>query len=308
MKAGKVKRILVDTKQNGVVMSIEDATRLSRVALKELSWLFLHIHKQKGSLALPRVYLDFLAKFDPVHWSSFYESQEKLDTIAFLVIFEAEDIKEMAREIRELSPEDANEFRAELEHEMMSLIEDEDDLDSVWNFYVPNAKEIKEYLESTSIDQQKKDSLQLYFMLTCFITQISQFLALVTHGKTMHDLVQLAVAGDDIAFCQAVQIDRTVLFGVPYFRQRLSRIQLGREKELLHSLSRAMNGKIWANRFPSPELWVVFSILQRADLLKSLTRTELLDICVELKVHKGDDPGKISSKRSEFLRRQAGSF
>ena len=68
-----------------------------------------------------------------------------MDTIPFLVVFQAEDIKEMAREIRELSPEDADEFREELKQEMISLIEDEDDHDSVWSFYVPNAKEVKEY-------------------------------------------------------------------------------------------------------------------------------------------------------------------
>ncbi len=289
-------------------ISSNDALSLCKAALKELSWLFLHIHRQGGSIALPRIYIDFLARYDQVHWSTFYESQEKLDTIPFLVIFEVDDIKEIAREIRELSPSEADELRQEIEREMLSWIGEEDQKSGSWSFYVPNEKEIRDYLESTTLDQQKKDAVRLYFMLTCFITQISQFLALVTHGKTMHDLVRLAIAGDDIAFCQAVQIDRTVLFGIPYFRKRLSQIQLGREKELLHSLSRAMEGKIWSNRFPSPELWVVFSILQRAGLLKSLTRDELLDICVTLKVHKGHDAAKISAKRAEFLKRQAGVF
>lgn len=275
-------------------------------ALSEFSWLFLHINRSNGTLSLPLQFIDFFCKVKQPDWASYYESQEQLDTIPVLLFFEPEDITQMAREIRQLSPDEVHAYRKEIEGHFFEVFGVLDS--SPFDFHFPTPKEAEEYLLKTSLEEQQKDLVNAYLLFTTFLTQTFQFLALATHGRTMHELVKAAMGGDDIAFCQAVQIDRTVLFAIPYFRNRLIRMQLGNESTLLQSVGRAMSGKLWGGRFPNPEMWVVFSILQRAGQLKSMTNDQLLDICVQLKVHKGSDPNTISKRKNEFLKRQGRVF
>lgn len=275
-------------------------------ALEEFSWLFLHLKKNNGTLSFPRQFIEFFCNVKQPDWASYYQSQEQLDTIPILLFFEPEDIKRMADELRQLSPDEVHQYRKEVE---ISLLEVFGEIESSpFDFHFPTPKEAEDYRHNTPLEQQQKDLGNAYLLLTAFVTQTFQFLALATHGRTMHELVSAAMDGDDIAFCQAVQIDRTVLFAIPYFRNRLIRMQLGNEQTLLQSVGRAMGGKLWGSRFPNPEMWVVFSILHRAGCLKSMTNDQLLDICVQLKVHKGSDPNTISKRKNEFLKRQGRVF
>lgn len=286
--------------------SFESITATLQSALQEFSWLFLHLKKNKGTLNFPNQLIDFFCKVKQPDWASYYESQTQLDTIPILLFFEPEDIKEMADEIRQLSPDEVHEYRKQVEDQLLEMFGELES--SPFDFRSPTPKEAKEYLQTASLEQQQKDLVTAYLLFTAFVTQTFQFLALATHGKTMHELVTAAMSGDDISFCQAVQIDRTVLFAIPYFRNRLIRMQLGNEQTLLQSVGRAMSGKLWGSRFPNPEMWVVFSILHRTGCLKSMTNDQLLDICVQLKVHKGSDPNTISKRKNEFLKRQGRVF
>jgi hypothetical protein len=275
-------------------------------ALEEFSWLFIHIQRNNGTLSLPREFIDFFCKVKQPDWASYYESQQKLDTIAVMIFFEPEDIREMADEIRQLPPADVHAYRKEIEDYVCA--EFGELKSSPFDFHFLSPKEVEVYLQTTSLDQQQKDLVKAYLMFTTFITQTFQFLALATHGRTMHELVTAAIDGDDVAFCQAIQIDRTVLFAIPYFKNRLIQMQLGHETTLLQSVGRAMSGKLWGGRFPNPEMWVVFSILHRDGRLKSMPLDQLLDICVQLKVHKGTDTNTISKRKNEFLKRQGRAF
>ncbi|MDP3517165.1 MAG: hypothetical protein Q8S94_08355 [Pseudohongiella sp.] len=241
-------------------------------------------------------------------WASYYESQQKLDVLPILAFFDSEQIKDLAAELERLSPDEVVRRRKEIEDEFFELFDDDESESSPFDVRFMTPQEEAEYLRDTPLDQRQKDLLHSYLFFTAFVTQTFQFLALATHGKTMHELVTIAMSGDDIAFCQAIQVDRTVLFAIPYFRQRLIRMQLGNERNMLESLGRAISGKLWGNRFPNPELWITFSILNRVELLKSLSNKQILDICVRLKVLKTDDENIISKRKSEFLRRQGRTF
>src|SRR5690606_3116099 len=107
---------------------------------------------------------------------------------------------------------------------------------------------------------------------------------LMSFGRTMTTLVRLAAQGNDAAFCQAVQIDKTVLSGIPYFRQRLIRAQIGREPVFLAKLGRAIAGPINRKKFDYPELMLVFAMLDDEGLLDMPTN-RLMDICEDLGVY-----------------------
>lgn len=282
--------------------SLENTIKAIEMTLKEYSWLFIHINKNHGTLSLPKHIIDFVTKFEQRTWSIFYESQQKLNTIPFLCFFEPEEIEAFMSEVRELPSDDVDQLRTEIEAALIEELSNDESED--FDFEIPTRQEIEEYLKTTPIDQQQKDLLKAYFFCTAFLTQSFQFLSLVTHGRTMHELVTSAIEGDDIAFCHAVQIDRTVLFTIPYFRERLIRLQLGKEKTLLESLGRSIQIKPYGVRYKNPELWLVFSILHRAEYLKPMPLEDLLALCVRLNVYRGYSTKAIGKRRSEFLRRQ----
>jgi hypothetical protein len=273
-----------------------------REALAQFSELFVHISKNKGRLTLPKYLTNFYVNVEQPPWATYYESQEKLDTLSLLAILEPEVIKSLADEIRSLPPDEVSAFKADLEIE---LLEEFRAIDAIeYDFVMPSAREIKEYQETTSEEQKKKDISQAYFLLTAFILQTYQFIALVTHGRTMHDLVRLAMDGDDIAFFEAIQIDRTLLYANSYFRKRLLQFQLNSKQSELDSLSRFMKLKLYGEKYDYPELWITFSILNRAGFLKGMPLDDLLDLCLELKVYSGNNTKAIGKQRSKFLRKQ----
>ena len=223
-------------------LSLQNVKGVIKESLLRFSDLFVHINKHKGRLVLPREITNYFTSVDQPPWASYYESQEKMDTIALLVFIDPDDLKSMAEEIRSLPVEEAKTFKAELESQFLDVLKEMDETEL--DFDLPSAKEIQEYLATTSLEQQQKDLLQAYFLFTTFILQTYQFIALVTHGRTMHDLVVLAMDGDDIAFFQAVQIDRTLLFANPYFQKRLTKLQLSGDRAKLDTLARFMRLKL----------------------------------------------------------------
>ncbi|MBL4573117.1 MAG: hypothetical protein JKY86_08590 [Gammaproteobacteria bacterium] len=283
-------------------LSFQNTKDVIRESLFRFSDLFVHIHKHKGSLVLPRELINHYTNVEQPPWASYYESQEKMDTIALLVFIEPEDVASMAKELRSLPSEEVQEYKAELESQYLDMFKDMDETEL--DFDIPSAKEIKEYQKTTSLEQQQKDILTAYFLFTTFILQTYQFIALVTHGRSMHDLVRLAMEGDDIAFCQAVQIDRTLLFANPYFQKRLTLLQLKGKQSQLDELARFMKHKLYGEKYDSPELWIAFSILNRTGYLKSMPLDDLLDLCLDLNVYSGNNTKAIGKQRSKFLKRQ----
>jgi hypothetical protein len=286
--------------------TISSSYQNTKVAIKEsltqFSELFVHINKNKGRLALPKYLTNFYVNVEQPPWATYYESQEKMDTLSLLSILEPEVIKSLADEIRSLPPDEASEFKTNLELELIEAFKEIDAIE--YDFVMPSTREIKEYQKTTSEEQKKKDISQAYFFCTAFILQTYQFIALVTHGRTMHDLVHLAMGGDDIAFFEAVQIDRTLLYANPYFRKRLLQLQLSSKQSELDSLSRFMKLKLYGEKYDYPELWITFSILNRTGFLKEMALDELLDLCLELKVYSGNNTKAIGKQRSKFLKKQ----
>ncbi len=126
----------------------------------------------------------------------------------------------------------------------------------------------------------------------------------MTHGHTMTDLVRMAKEGDDKAFWMAVQIDRTVLFDIPYFSKRLIQVQLGDERDFLKKLSNAMKGRILGHGFPHRKLWLVFAILEDQGSL-NMPLDELLNVCIDLGVHGGiTDTNTFGKRRIAYISRK----
>ncbi len=118
-------------------------------------------------------------------------------------------------------------------------------------------------------------------------------------------LVEKAKSGSDDAFCKAVQIDRTVLFGIPYFSNRLLRLQLSDDELLKRKLSNAIKGKILSPKRSYPLLWVFFSSLDDAGCL-DIPLKRLMTICENLDIY-GNGPNhdeeSLRKLRQDFRRK-----
>ncbi|MCP5345364.1 MAG: hypothetical protein R3F41_04900 [Gammaproteobacteria bacterium] len=133
-------------------------------------------------------------------------------------------------------------------------------------------------------------------------------MSLVTFGRHICDLVADAENGDDEAFCKAVQIDKTILFGIPYFHKRLIRAQLGSEPEFLHKLALALESPSLGRRISYPQLMFVFAILDDEGLL-DMPLDELLTFCEELGVYGreyGVEDTESLRKRRKYYRDRTG--
>ena len=160
------------------------------------------------------------------------------------------------------------------------------------------------HLSSLTPDKRAELESKAYYFFTAFVFSMFQYLAAISNGKNMCQLVQLAKDGDDIAYCKAAQVDRTVIFAIPYFRKRLSRAQLSGDTSFLKRLARSFSGKVMGSQIKYPKLWLVFSILHDHGHLETLSNDELLDICEQLSVYTSFDVNALGKRKNEFLKKQ----
>lgn len=120
----------------------------------------------------------------------------------------------------------------------------------------------------------------------------------------MHDTVVSALSGCDESFFEAVQVDRTVLIAIPYFQKRLLDLQSGGDQKSLDKLSRAMRVNSVGAKYTYPELRLVFSLLHQTEHLQGMPMNDLFDLCLRLKVYKGDSVKALAKRKTEFLKSQ----
>lgn len=107
----------------------------------------------------------------------------------------------------------------------------------------------------------------------------------MNYGPGIHVLVNRAKTGDDDAFCKVVRVDKTALFGIPYFKIRLRRAQLGKEPQFLKSLARAIEARPLARKVKYKKLMLIFSMLDAEGFLYELPLERLFAICEDLGVY-----------------------
>lgn len=92
-------------------------------------------------------------------------------------------------------------------------------------------------LEASSEDEEKTIFLSMQLFFAYIYAYFYNHIALMVHGQKLTTLVPLALKGDKKAFCRAIQIDRNILTGHPYFRDTYARLQTGEDPNFLNSVT-----------------------------------------------------------------------
>lgn len=123
----------------------------------------------------------------------------------------------------------------------------------------------------------------------------------------------LALRGDQKAFCKAVQIDRNLLTGQPYFQDTYARLQTGEKPNFLSAVLTHLNrpptiqGRI---RFPA--LYSLFATLDLFGWLNDFTASEILDMCDDAGLdryqNRIEDEIYLVKRRLEYRKKQKIGF
>tara|TARA_R110001592_G_scaffold284150_1_gene552493 strand:+ start:7227 stop:8114 length:888 start_codon:yes stop_codon:yes gene_type:complete len=261
------------------------------------------VEGDEGFLNLPEKFSDLLTRDGLPPWSSYYEQPEKMRGFIAQSLFSSDELAQLEAEIKSSSPEEIQTLRLEIQKKILEgtgSTQVEEVLDSL---QPDQAASMWANMEAT---EQTQAEIGLYFIFYTMLTQIHYYFALITYGKNICDLIEEAKAGVDDSFYKVVRIDRTVLFGIPYFQKRLIRAQLGREPEFLKKLSNAIKAKPLGSKYSHKMLMFVFAILDDEGLLYELSPDQLMDICEDLGVYGHDygveDPASLRKLLNKYKR------
>jgi hypothetical protein len=112
-------------------------------------------------------------------------------------------------------------------------------------------------------------------------------LAAMQTGKAIYQLVAEAMDGDDDSFVKAVQMDKTVLDFLPYFKQRTYRAAEKGEIAFLRRVHEPRNKPLTITRLQYTKLWLVFDTLDNMNLLDQFEQdmTAFAGLCQALRVY-----------------------
>lgn len=285
-----------------MISSLSITIKAIEETLEEFSWLFIRLSQNNGTLALPEKIAEFFGNSGLPIWASYYHSQDELNEIVVRCVFSKEESSALEEKIRTLSVAEVEPLRAEIQEKFDQALEKLSpkgfDFDSL---ALKTAGKTSSEFPSDSSQQELQRN---YIFITSFLLHIFNFLTLVSHGRSMQDIVQAAIAGCNESFFEAIEVDRTVLIAIPFFQKRLLDLQLGGDRASLDKLSKAMGVNSIGAQYTYPELRLAFSLLHRTEHLKDMPIDDLFDLCLRLKVYKGDSVKALTKLRSEFLKSQ----
>ncbi|MBL4571866.1 MAG: hypothetical protein JKY86_02185 [Gammaproteobacteria bacterium] len=281
--------------------SLTSTIQLIQNLLPDFEEFLSDIKLGHGFFNLSQPTIDMLSREGLSPWATFYEDPAKIKSLALHALVEPEEISE----ILNLSPDEQELYKEELKLEAINS----ELFDSSADDMEPATQEELEEQWNSMTDAEKIDSEKSYYLLVySFITQMSYYLAIMSFGKSICDLVQEAKGGCDKAFCKAVQVDKTILTGIPYFRNRLLKAQLGSEPAFLHDLALAIEGPSLRSKLSYPKLMFVFAILDDEGFL-DMPLDGLMDVCQEIGVYGrefGIEDTESLRKRRKYYREQTG--
>ncbi len=281
--------------------SLESTVRLIKSQLPEFDEIAKNIRKAGGHLCFPEKIIQLLVLDGLPPWSSFYSDPIKLKTLVTRLLIGDKKLVEFSKKLSTLSSED----QLKVTECFKSQILDSTIIDVGFDrIQIPSDTDFDLWLEEAINQKSSEHSTSLYLLLYTALTQIYFYLAVMTFGRSMCDLVRAAQAGEEAAFFAAVRIDKTVLFGIPYFQKRLLRAQVGNEPDFFQKLSNAVRGGSLGFKLSHRRLMFVFAVLADEGFL-DLPLDQLLDICIEVGITDVPDT-EILRKRRKHYREQTG--
>ncbi|MBE7526002.1 hypothetical protein HS096_07060 [candidate division WWE3 bacterium] len=193
-----------------------------------------------------------------------------------------------------------------------------DDIYEKFRDLIPRTEEArkaaKEKFENLSEDEKKEVIRQVHLFLAFYFSAFYNYISVMVHGQKLTKLVSRALQGDQEAFCKAVQIDKNLLTGHPYFQETFARLPMGNDKDRnFHRAICSAHARPQVNsRIDYPALYLLFAVLDSFGWLDSFTAPEILDLCDEARLdryqNRIEDENYLTKRRLEYRKKQKTGF
>jgi len=239
-----------------------------------------------------------------------YEDESRILSSLFKGIFSenaSEELKQFNTEFLALTPEERIEV-VDAVSKFLQGAEFKLILDNAFVITEKDRETARQAFEAQSSEKKAADIQSIQYLLIFFYSIFYNSLSLMVHGQKLTTLVPLALQGDKESFCKAVQIDRNLLTGHPYFRDTYARLQSGDDKDFLDAVLYRIGNPTTRGKIRFPSLYMVFATLEGFHWLDEFTASEILDICDEARLdrfqNRIEDENYLTKRRIEYRRMQ----
>jgi hypothetical protein len=260
--------------------------------------------QDKGSwLRLPELLITVRDNLNIQNYVELYNDEQRILVYLFLGFLGRDGLTQFSAELAAMSHEEQGELVNELVREVQGL-----DLDTFW----PDTEEArlaaKEEFDRLPEEQKAEVVKRCQFFWSFVLAHFHNTLSLMIHGAKLTELVPQALAGDQKAFCKAVQIDRSLTTHHPFFRSRRAQALERAEFSFINNIAYREKNPTYRGKISYPGVYMVFACLEAALWLDDVTHEEILEICDEAGLHRYqkriDDVNYITKRLRDYRRMQ----
>jgi len=263
----------------------------------------LSISNPRGWLRLPPTLISAFENLKIDNYVELYLDEQKLGVAMGLAILGRDGFDEFGRDFENAMPDERTKFLSEF-------------IDEWADVEFPSIPKTKKEIEAARKlleelpEEERKELIQRgQFYYASFLASFYNYLSLMVHGEKLTALVGQALNGNDEAFVLAVQIDRTVLVGLPYFRDRLIKAQREGHTGFLDALGYRIANPVAKGKIRYRRLWLSFALLEGMGYLDdSRSHRELMGILDEAGLDKWEnrieDEGYFSKRLRDYRKFQ----
>lgn len=285
------------------VLSKESVISLLSDGVNDAEWMLSQIESDNGWVRFPPYILNLIKNLKIESYPLLYQNENSIVAMLLKGFLSDDEIKDFNNTLESLSPDERGEVLLGFTHGLSEVID---------KIEIPKTpkqqQEANDRFNSLSKEDQLKSIKISQHFFCSFLASFYQMLSIMVHGQKLTDLVSRALAGDDVSFVKAIQIDRRILTTIPYFIDRFTSAQENADSDFLDALSYRLNNPPYRGKVRYKTLWLAFSVLEMAGLLDNLKHKEILDICDEAGVgaHKNriESVKHLTSRLAEYRKFQ----
>lgn len=284
-----------------LVIDVETASAFLKGIVSDWEWLLRQIESEDGHLRFPPKVTQVIVNLKIESYPLLYENEAAIGLIVFRAFMSQEEMVELSTRITEHSP-------GERGQALLELMDGMSDADEVFDLPKTPAEEERARAQFNALPKEEQDkTIKIAQHLWMgFLAGFFQNISVMVHGEKLTSLIAQAKAGNDDAFCKAVQIDKRILTTIPYFKQRFERATLEGDQGFSDGLAYRLQCPPYKGKIRHKSLWMAFAFLDMTGLLDTLKHQEILDLCDEVGIggyaNRIEDVKHLSKRLADFRR------
>lgn len=254
----------------------DSAARFISAMSPEWTWFLQHIESADGYIRFPTLFSKLITNLHIDNYPELYENEAHIGMMMLRAFLLPEEIKLLEAELVTLS----SAGRARYVKEIMDELEEVGNAIVIPKTPAEQKRAEKAFNAMSELEKQETTESLKRFMMA-FLASFYQSLSIMVHGEKLTSLVAQAKAGNDKAFARAVQIDKRILFAVPYFKKRYLDANTLGDHTFTEDVGAHLQRPPYKGRIRHKALYLAFAILDMSGLLKTMQHKDMFDLCIE---------------------------